>query len=441
MFFSWLKRYLPKGLYWRAALILILPIILLQIVVSVAFIQRYFEDVTTQMTANMLRELTLVLRVIDAAPDHRSAQATIFGDLTELGLRIKFADESPSTDQIRWFDFSGRVLTRTLRAELPSLQAITLPNNREVILNFETVHGPVQVRFERWRVSATNPHQLLVIMVLFGALMTLIAYLYLRNQLRSITALADAAQAFGRGRNVPYEPRGALEVRAAGQAFLDMRDRIQRHMEQRTLMLSGVSHDLRTPLTRLKLGLSFIDPDEAEPLLQDVAAMERLVDEFLSFIKGAKEEEPELIDPVQLVKTVVSDAQRLGYDVDIGAIKSRGKVLLRQGSFRRALENLISNGVRYGSRVVVSFEATATSLLFRVEDNGPGIPIERRGEAIEPFTRLDPSRNQDKGLGVGLGLAITREIAYGNGGILELGTSERLGGLQADIFVQRDAKA
>ncbi|MCY4153489.1 MAG: ATP-binding protein [Aestuariivita sp.] len=439
MFFSWLKRYLPKGLYWRAALILLLPIILLQIVVSVAFIQRYFEDVTTQMTANMLRELNLVLRVIDSAPDQNSARSTIFQDVTELGLGIKFVDENPSSDQIRWFDFSGLVFTRTLRQELPNLQAITLPDNREVILNFETTHGPVQMQFERSRVSATNPHQLLVIMVLFGALMTIIAYLYLRNQLRSITALADAAQAFGRGRNVTYEPRGALEIRAAGQAFLDMRDRIQRHMEQRTLMLSGVSHDLRTPLTRLKLGLSFIEHNEAEPLLQDVEAMERLIDEFLSFIKGAKEEEPELIDPKNLVETVVTDAQRLGFDVNIGEINGRGEVHLRAGAFRRALENLISNGVRYGSRVEVSLEVTDKSLLFRIEDNGPGIPKERREEAVAPFTRLDPSRNQDKGSGVGLGLAITREIAYGNGGILELSKSQRLGGLQADILVQRDS--
>jgi two-component system osmolarity sensor histidine kinase EnvZ len=436
MFFGWLKRYMPRGLYGRAALILILPVVFVQLVVSVAFIQRHFEDVTTQMTQTVIRELQLVLEAADDSGTQAEALARMSPVTQTLQLDVDYTSPA-AADRIRWYDFSGRVMIRTLRAALPQTGAVLLPDNDVVTIFADSATGPLRITFDRRRISASNPHQLLVTMVFFGALMTVIAYVYLRNQLRPITRLADAAQAFGRGRHVPYNPRGALEVRAAGHAFLDMRARIERQIEQRTLMLSGVSHDLRTPLTRMKLGLSMMDDPEAAPLLRDVTDMERLLDEFLNFAKGAAEGEPEEVDPAELLRAVVEDSRRAGSQVEIVEITGQGTVMLRPVPMRRALENLIGNAVRYGTRADLSMTLSDKSLRFRVEDDGPGIPEARREEALKPFARLDPARNQNKGSGVGLGLAIATDIARAHGGTLRLGTSDRLGGLCADIVIAR----
>ena len=439
MSFTWLKQYMPRGLYGRAALILVLPVVVLQLVVSVVFIQRHFEDVTTQMTSTVVRELALVLDRVETAASQTDAIRRLAPVAEPLSLATQFvaARDIPESDVIRWYDFSGRVMIRVLRSALPQTGTVLLPDNRVVIVYADTAHGWIEIGFDRHRVSASNPHQLLVNMVFFGGLMTVIAYFYLRNQLRPITRLADAAQAFGRGRTVPYHPSGAIEVRVAGAAFLDMRARIERQIEQRTLMLSGVSHDLRTPLTRLKLGLSLLDEDDARPMLKDVAEMERLLEEFLNFAKGAAEGEPEPTDPVDLVRQLVEDAKRAGISVALADVSGEGEVPLRAGAIRRALDNLVNNAVRYGTKAEISVQITDKSLRFRVEDDGPGIAPDQRAEAVKPFARLDPARNQNKGTGVGLGLAIAADIARAHGGALRLGESTRLGGLSADIVIAR----
>ncbi|QBF32112.1 ATP-binding protein [Thalassococcus sp. S3] len=439
MSFRWLKSYLPRGLYGRAALILIFPVVVLQLVVSIVFIQRHFEDVTTQMTQTVIRELRLVLDGVDVADDGVTALMSLEEITRTLQLRLSFVrpDAVPQADTIRWYDFSGRVMLNKLRGALPQVETALLPDNDDVTLFVITPQGPLEITFDRRRVSASNPHQLLVNMVFFGGLMTIIAYLYLRNQLRPITRLASAAEAFGRGRHVPYAPRGALEVRAAGNAFLDMRNRIERQIEQRTLMLSGVSHDLRTPLTRLKLGLSLIDEDEAAPLLRDVDDMQRLVDEFLSFAKGASEGEAEETDPASLVRQIAEDARRSGKAVDVTEINGEGRVALRPLAIRRALENLVNNAVRYGTKAEMSVAVTDKAVRFRIDDDGPGIAPELRSDALKPFMRLDPARNQDKGSGVGLGLAIAHDIARSHGGSLRLAEAEGLGGLRVDLILAR----
>jgi len=268
-------------------------------------------------------------------------------------------------------------------------------------------------------------------------LMTVIAYAFLRNQLRPIKRLADAAEAFGKGRSVAYRPRGALEVRAAGAAFLDMRSRIERQMEQRTLMLSGVSHDLRTPMTRLKLSLSLMpQDDEVRAALRDVADMERLVDEFLAFARGDAMETAEKTDPVALVARVVDNARRSAGSISLKS-DGMGTALMRPDAVMRAVENLIGNALRFGTRCEVSVTVTERSIRICVEDDGPGIPRERREEAMRPFTRLDEARNPNRGGGVGLGLSIAADVARSHGGTLTLSDSARLGGLKAEIILAR----
>ena len=433
MFFAWLKRYMPRGIYGRAALILLLPVVFLQLVVTVIFAQRHFEGVTHQMTDTVLRELALVLKTMD------TPMAEPVQDALMISLDRPDPAALPLRDRMAWYDYSGRVLADRLALRLDGYRAVDLSDGKRVRLAVDTAEGPVELRFDRRRISAANPHQLFVYTLFFGVLMTLIASIYLRNQLRPIKRLARAAEAFGRGRHEPYNPAGALEIRAAGNAFIDMRARIERHIEQRTLMLSGVSHDLRTPLTRMRLALSMLDEEDAAPLREDVDDMQRMLDEFLDFVKGAAETEPEAVDPHGLVAGLVAEAERAGRNVTLLPPEGEGTgtVMLKVSAISRAVDNLIGNAVRYGARAEVSVMLSDKTLRIRVEDDGPGIAEDQRDRATRPFTRLDPARNQNKGGGVGLGLAIVTDVARAHGGTLRLGSSDRLGGLRADIVIAR----
>jgi two-component system osmolarity sensor histidine kinase EnvZ len=441
MFFKWLKRYVPSGLYARALLILLLPIVFLQLVVTVLFVTRHFEDVTQQMTTAVGRELRLVMDEVDAAENAASVPAHVIRRLSQLGItaRAVAPAQVPTQNLRNWYDLSGRVIFRELPREVRSLRAIDLRDDSLVEVYVDSRHGPVVLGFDRRRISAANPHQLFVNMAFFGGLITAIAILYLRNQLRPIKKLARAAEAFGRGRIVPYTPSGAMEVRAAGNAFLDMRHRIERHIEQRTLMLSGVSHDLRTPLTRMRLSLAMLDDEERIPLEQDVSDMQEMIDAFLNFAKSTGEGEMEEVDPLSLAQSVVEAAKRSGKNVVLRPVEGQGAgtVQLNPVAIKRALDNLISNAVRHGTCAEVSVMVSDRSLRLRVEDDGPGIPENLREEVTRPFVRLDAARNQDKGGGVGLGLAIATDVARAHGGVLRLGVSDRLSGLRADIVVAR----
>jgi len=434
MFFKWLKHYMPRSLYGRAALILVLPVVLLQLVVSFGLITRHFEGVTKQMTQAVTREVVLVLEGLDAVETVPQALPII---VDTLEMSIDYVDQLATQDTRVWYDFSAFIISREFKRYLPDVTAVQLAEKGRVNLFMQRPEGNLVVRFDRRRVSASNSHQLFVNMVFFGALLTFVAYLYLRNQLRPIKRLAAAAEAFGRGQTVPYSPGGAVEVRAAGSAFLDMRARIERQIEQRTLLLSGVSHDLRTPLTRFKLGVSLLEDEDREPLERDIEEMQLMLDAFLSFARGAYEDENDQVDAVEFVQAIVDDFKRANAPVSIHEIQGSGQVSLRPATARRAIENLIGNAVRYANCAEVSVQITDRYLRVRVEDDGPGIPAELHDEALKPFARLEPGRNQNKGMGVGLGLCIAADVARAHGGILRLGQSERLGGLRADLVLGR----
>lgn len=436
-----LKDYLPRGLFGRAALILVVPVVTVQLVVSVVFIQRHFDGVTRQLSRGVMLETQVLLRNVEAAGTLAEARGRVAAMAQDLAMRLQLPAEAvpEGGDRRAVWDLSGREVGTVLHEGLPALQVVDLQSDaREVRLWLTTRHGPMRVVVGRSRLTASNPHQLLVVTALASILMTAVAYLYLRNQLSPITRLATAAEAFGRGQVLPYRPRGALEVRAAGSAFLDMRARIERQSQSRTLLLSGVSHDLRAPLTRLKLGLSLLPQDaDTDALQRDVADMARLVDEFLAFVRGDATDETEEVDPAALVAEVVARAVRGGLVVGLGPCSGAGRVRMRPQAIARALDNLVGNAVRYGSRAEVSFALTERSLRLSVEDDGPGIPRDRREEAVQPFARLDAARNPNQGGGVGLGLSIAADIARSHGGTLRLGDSEALGGLRADLVLGR----
>ena len=433
--FKLIKRYLPKGLHGRAALILILPIVLLQLIVSIVFVQRHFEGVTEQLARGIKNEIGLMSNLL-------FDDAIIYKDTKLLAQALEISVESFESpgekfeQKHRFYDLTGLIVRRELLQQ-KAVMGVDLPDDYVVRILLQKRNKSYVLSFSRERVSASNPHQLIVNMLIFGAVFTLIAFIYLRNQLRPITRLAAAAEAFGLGRSVTYQPTGAVEVRAAGKAFLDMRARIERHIEQRTLLLSGVSHDLRTPLTRLRLGLAMLDHSEKEALEKDATEMQALIDEFLSFTRGQAEASAQAVraDIWSIVADVVADARvdgaRLQFDQPAQALF----IEIRPLAIRRAIENLVSNGLRYARHVHLSGFMKNNSLYILVEDDGPGIPKERMQEALKPFSRLDVARNQNQGLGVGLGLPIVADIAHAHGGQLILSKSAKMGGLRAEFII------
>ena len=424
---------MPKRLYWRAAFILLFPVIFLQVIVSVVIIKRHFEGVTEQMTGTVASQIKLIATKVEAAEIDAAIELS---EALNMKLLAVESDKSIGSNSKRFYDVSGIVVIRELY-KLKWVQNVDLLDDDYVTVTLRLADMIFQLQFDRARVSASNPHQLIVNMVVFGAFFTLIAFMYLRNQLRPITRLAVAAEAFGRGQTVPYTASGAIEVKAAGNAFLEMRNRIERHIEQRTMILSGVSHDLRTPLTRLKLGISLLDSDDKEPLERDLEEMRLMLDEFLTFAKAQDNEQSnfELLTVSSILDSLKNDYQRCNAKLQVANNITTGSYLMRPSLIRRALDNIIGNALRYGTLANLKVTIDNEHINFIVEDDGPGIPAEMRPEALKPFSRLDPSRNQDKGMGVGLGLPIASDIAQAHGGSLRLLKSDKYGGLRAEFKI------
>ena len=424
---------MPKRLYWRAAFILLFPVIFLQLIVSVVIIKRHFEGVTEQMTGTVASQIKLIATTVEAAEIDAAIELS---EALNMKLLAVESDKSIGSNSKRFYDVSGIVVIRELY-KLKWVQNVDLLDDDYVTVTLRLADMIFQLQFDRARVSASNPHQLIVNMVVFGAFFTLIAFMYLRNQLRPITRLAVAAEAFGRGQTVPYTASGAIEVKAAGNAFLEMRNRIERHIEQRTMILSGVSHDLRTPLTRLKLGISLLDSDDKEPLERDLEEMRLMLDEFLTFAKAQDNEQSnfELLTVSSIIDSLKDDYQRSNAKLQVANNITTGSYLMRPSLIRRALDNIIGNALRYGTLANLKVTIDNEHINFIVEDDGPGIPAEMRPEALKPFSRLDPARNQDKGMGVGLGLPIASDIAQAHGGSLRLLKSDKYGGLRAEFKI------
>ncbi len=433
-----LRRILPRSLFGRALTILLVPIVVLQLVVGLVFFQRHYLRVSEQMTRSIAYELSYAVAQIGSAGQPAQATLRIAGLARPLDLVMHFSPGETITPGVRrdFFDFTGAKVAETLADAIPAPFALDLSSDSRIAaLAIATPPGVLHVEIPRDRLSVANPHQLLVLMILVAVILTATAVLFLRNQVRPIRALAEAAEAFGKGRSVPFRPTGAEEVRRAGAAFLSMRSRLERQIEQRTQMLSGVSHDLRTPLTRMKLTLAMMeDSGETRDLAEDADQMERMLGEFLAFARGDSLEETVPTDPFALAAGVAEAARRGGTPVDVQTdeIPPEPLVPMRAMAVRRALTNLVDNAARHGNRVLLTVRLSARSLAFVVEDDGPGIPAADRARALQPFARLDAARPQTDGGGsVGLGLSIALDVARSHGGSLELGDSAELGGLRA----------
>lgn len=434
---------LPRSLFGRSLAILLVPLVLLQLVVGLVFFQRHYLRVTMQMTEGVARQLNGAVFALNTATDPSEANARLAAINEILGLDIQLDKGAQVVESTRRhpLDFTGAAIVSTLQTIVEVPIAIDLSSDeRTASLALDVPAGALRVLVPRPRLSVSNPHQLLVLMLFTSLLLSGISVLFLRNQVRPITRLAAAAEAFGKGRSVPFRPSGAEEVRRAGAAFLAMRARIERQMEQRTQMLSGVSHDLRTPLTRMRLTLALMEEDDdTRDLVRDVAAMEGMIGGFLDFARGGATEEPEPVRVADLARGITEDAARVGTRIEL--VLEPGveglDVELRPWTVTRAIENLVGNAARHGSRVRLTLRPSPRSIAFIVEDDGPGIPAAERTRALQPFTRLDTARNQDEGGGVGLGLAIALDAARSHGGGLDLSESPTLGGLRAVLLLPR----
>ncbi len=433
-----LKKHLPKSLLGRSILILAIPILLIQAVVSSIFIDRLYGDVTIAKTTDVAREISYIL----SAPEQSEMRA-LQSRAQPLAITVRAVDAlSPAMDTHDFFDISGRYIISTLRSEVPTITAIDLAQDDRAVRIWLTQNDrDLFISFSRRRASAANPHQLLVATGLASLLFIAIAVVFLRNQVKPIRLLAKSAEAFGKGDKIPFSPSGAAEVRKAGHAFIAMRARIERHLEQRTAMLSGVSHDLRTPLTRMKLSISLMDESEELVELQgDVDEMERIVNEFLAFSRGDSGEEFTEINPKTFVKALVRGQRRADHTVELkftGLNNEEITLKCRKQALTRAITNLLSNAGRHAERTRLTLFVSSSNVCFIVEDDGPGIPKSDREDALKPFERLDSARNQNKGTGTGLGLAIASDIARSHGGQIILAHSTKLGGLRAEIQIPR----
>lgn len=433
-------NWMPKGLYARALIIIITPIVLLESVVAFVFMERHWEAVTRRLSKATAGEIGAIVDLYEnytANDDYRGLIDAARHRL-KLSLQVLPPGDLPAARPKPFFDLLDRTLSGEIRRQVDKPFWIdTVGNSRHVEIQVQASNGVLRFIAPRNQTYASNSHIFLVWMVVTSLVLLTVAILFLRNQIRPILRLAEAADCFGKGRPVPenFRPRGAREVRQAANAFMEMRDRIEKHVEQRTTMLAGVSHDLRTILTRFKLQLAMIgETPEADALRSDVSEMQAMLLDYLAFSKGDEGEETQPTDIQELLTEIRNDAEHFGKPIDLKLQRRRkSMVYLKRHAFKRTIANLVSNAARFADLIVITVNQDRRWLRIVVEDNGPGVPTNQREEVFRPFYRLDVARNQDEG-NTGLGLSIARDIARAHGGDLWLEES-RLGGLKAVVQV------
>ena len=431
-----LRRYAPKSLYLRVLLIVILPIFLMQSFVTYIFFDRHWDRVAANLSNNVAGQIALVTRFYRKAPNEETLAELAEWMLDDLNIELRFeaGAELPRENNLSPFNVYNIVLDNRFRLRLDDpYQFDTRSLDDFVIVRVKIENGLLVFVVPSQRAFATTGP--IFLFWLFGTSILLgwVATVFMRKQVKSILRLAHAAEAFGRGRDTPeFRPSGATEVRKAGYAFIAMRERIKRHIEQRTTMLAGVSHDLRTPLTRIKLGLAMErDTPEILALRNDVLEMERMVEAYLDFARNeAADENLESFNLVEMFEEVAANARRTGGDVIIEKTETVN-VSARRSSLKRAVGNLIANALRYGGHAWISAKAKARSVEIIVDDDGPGIPADKYDDVFKPFTRLDEARSLAE-KGVGMGLTVVRDVARAHGGDVLLSKSPR-GGLRAIV--------
>jgi two-component system osmolarity sensor histidine kinase EnvZ len=428
---------MPKGLYARALLIIIAPMVILQSVVAFVFMERHWNVVTQRLSASVVQDIAALIDIYRGYPQDAD-QAQIRRIAQErLGLVVDFLPltDMPPPGPKPFFSLLDQALSDELRRQIGRPYWIdTVGKSALLEIRVQLDNNVMRVFARRSAAYVSNSEIFLLWMVGTSTVLLIVAIIFLRNQIKPILRLADAAESFGKGREVPnFRPRGAREVRRAAAAFIEMKTRIERAMEQRTAMLAGVSHDLRTVLTRFKLELALIkESPEVDAMKKDIDEMARMLEAYLAFARGDSGEIAAPTDMAEFLEELRLDAERHGHTTSV-VFHGPPIVTVRPAAFRRCLANLVSNAARFAPSISITGHRDHRYLTVTVDDDGPGIPSGMREEVFKPFLRLDDARNQDEG-GTGLGLAIARDIARSHGGDITLGDSP-LGGLRATVRV------
>jgi two-component system osmolarity sensor histidine kinase EnvZ len=429
--------YMPKRLYARSLLIIITPMILLQSVVTLVFMERHWQTVTQRLSQATTRDIAAVIDLIESNPtDDYANVIRIAQERLAMKIDILPPDPLPPPGRKPFFSILDQILSAEITRQIDRPFWIDTVGNSGVLeVRIQLEDKVLRAFVRRSHAYASNTHIFLVWMVGTSLVLLTIAIPFLRNQIRPILKLAEAAESFGKGRPMPpdFHPRGAEEVRRAGFAFIQMRERIERQIEQRTAMLTGVSHDLRTVLTRFKLQLALSGSRaDTEALDRDINDMQSMLEGYLAFARGEAAEDPGRFDLKDYFGKLAKEA-KLRKRTLTTALAGDPEIHVRPNAFERLLANVVGNSLRYARNVRVEATHTRGSLIVIVDDDGPGIPPDSREDVFKPFVRLDNARNLDAS-GTGLGLAIARDVARSHGGDITLDDSP-MGGLRAVVRV------
>ena len=433
MFFglsNYIKKLLPKRLFYRALLIVATPIIILQIIISIVFFDSLWIKTNKGMTRALVGEIKFFVDAYENEEYEKDNLIKLFKEHHNFNVKFQTFGDIPETDMERWFSPMDRTLRRELKNKFNNYWFDTTTYKELIELKIEYLNGYFEFLIPKNRVTNTSA-RLFALWITFPAfLLITIALIFLKNQTRPIINLAKASEKFGRGEDVEeFRPSGALEIRQAGFEFERMRKRILRHLNQRSEMLSGISHDLRTPLTRMKLQLALIkDKNLIDRFSNDIDEMEKMLNEYLQFSSESNKEQSEEFEFNELIQNIIKKFSN-------NLIKfHKGNEFFFNGrklSIQRCLNNLIENSTKYANKIEVNFQKLKSNVLIYIEDDGPGIPIQERENVFKPFYKIDQSRSE-KSSSVGLGLSISSDIIRSHGGKIELGES-KYGGLKVLI--------
>lgn len=431
-------KLLPKTLFFRTMLLIFIPLILVQVVSIIAFFDGNWSKVGRRLSDNLSNNMAFVVRLSEQNPQSFEQIQTLAQNV--YALDVEYFDNSEKIDVLSKASRRNKIMTGFFEDALKQdfSNAVThmyLTDKNNTLLTFiDTQNGLFQFKTSVKNIFSTSIFGFIAWMIGTSLLLFVVSGLFLRIQARSIKQLAEAAEDFGKGINTPFKPYGSSEVRKAGIAFTKMKERINRQISERTQMLAGVSHDLRTPLTRMKLQLAMMPKnDENKEFLDDIAEMEKMLDGYLAFVSGEGGEPNTFVDMNELIMSILNKFRnskafiRYSTNDQVSAIQGREQAL------KRALTNIISNAFYYGKTVAVKLESNNNKLEISVEDDGPGIPKDKREEVFKAFYRIEGSRNKETG-GVGLGLSIAKDVIVSHGGTIELGDSE-LGGLKVLVSI------
>ncbi len=431
---NYLKKVLPKRLFYRALLIVAVPVITIQLIITIVFFDSLWIKTNKGMTRTLVNEISAFVEAYQNEENDKQEVTNLFSLFLDLNIELVVDEKLSDQNKERWFSPIDRTLRRELKSKFsPEIFWFNTTNYKELVdLRIKYEDGYFKFLVPKDRVTSTSARIFALWITVPAIIMVVISLIFLKNQTRPITNLARAAERFGKGEDIEeFKPSGALEIRQAGHEFDKMRKRIERHLNQRTEMLSGISHDLRTPLTRMKLQLAFIkDKDSVDKLTDDINEMEKMLNEYLQFTSSSYVEKDEMFNISELIEEIINkyNNKNISHNL-IPRIYING----RKNLINRSLNNLIDNGLKYANKVEISLTKKNTNLFIIIDDDGPGIPKKEHENVFKPFYKMDKGRNDSKS-SVGLGLSIASDIIKSHGGNIMLEKS-KFNGLRVKIFL------